>query len=109
MRLRHLAWVGLLSLLLAGCSGRGDEVHLSFLVLHSDAYHGRVVTVEGRVRGLEEPEHYWLEDDHYNRVGLSPDQQAQAYLGQQVRVTGRFEAAGERGRQVRLQQIESLE
>ncbi|SFC07696.1 hypothetical protein SAMN05660443_1455 [Marinospirillum celere] len=101
--------VALFVTLLVGCSGSTDEVSLDFLVLHSGSYDGRTLTVEGQVRGLEEPEHYWLEDDRYNRVGLSPDQEVKPYLDQSVRVTGRFEASGDKGRQIRVHQIEALE
>lgn len=106
-------WIGrcLLAISIAGllgCSGSSDEVSMGFLVLHSGSYDGRVVTVEGHVRGMEEPEHYWLEDSHYNRVGLRPKHQASSYLDQQVRLVGRFEASSEKGRRIRIQQVQAL-
>lgn len=103
-------WILVFSLiLLAGCSGPEDKVPLDFLVLHSGSYNDRTLIVEGQVRGLEEPEHYWLEDDRYNRVGLSPDHRVKDYLDQSVRVTGRFQASGEKGRQILVREIEVLE
>ena len=94
---------------LAACSGAAEEVSLDFLVQHSDSYKGRTLIVEGQVRGIDEPEHYWLEDDQYNRVGLSPGLQVKGYRDQAVRVTGRFEASSDKGRQLRVKQIETLE
>ena len=95
--------------LLLGCSSGQEEVPLGFLVLHSGSYEGRTLGVKGRVRGLEEPEHYWLEDKHYNRVGLTPGSAVQDYLDQQVRVVGRFQASSDHGRQLHVRAIERLE
>jgi len=109
MKFKTLGATSVLVILLAGCSGAAEEVSLDFLVQHSDSYKGRTLVVEGQVRGIDEPEHYWLEDDSYNRVGLSPDQQVKGYRDQTVRVTGRFQASSDKGRRIRVKQIEALE
>ncbi|WP_404419536.1 hypothetical protein [Marinospirillum sp.] len=103
------SWILVISVvLLLGCSGAADEVSLSFLVEHSTAYSGRNLVVEGQVRGLEEPEHYWLEDSDMNRIGLKPDHRAKTYLDQQVRVTGLFQASPDKGRWLRIKALEPL-
>lgn len=107
--MRCLKLTGLLLglLLLAGCSDTTEKVGLGFLVLHSGSYEGRLVRVEGDVKHLEEPEHYWLEDDHYHRVGLLPKEKAAAYLGQRVQLVGRFHSSGEKGRRIIIQEVQA--
>jgi hypothetical protein len=85
-------------LALTACSRSAEEVSLVFLTTHATAYDGRQVQVSGVVRGLAEPEHYWLEDAALNRVGLHPASAARVYLDQPVTVTGRFSADRNKGR-----------
>lgn len=87
-----------LLLLLTACSQQEEQVSLVFLTTHASSYDGRQVQVRGVVRGLAEPEHYWLEDQQLNRVGLHPASVARAYLDQPVIVTGRFTADRSKGR-----------
>ncbi len=97
-----------LGLLLLGCSPAQEEVPLGFLVLHSGAYQGKTLVVEGVVHHLEEPEHFWLEDGHYNRVGLSPSTKVEDYLGERVQVIGRFQSSSDLGRKLQVQAIERV-
>ncbi|MBE0508541.1 MAG: hypothetical protein IBX50_17795 [Marinospirillum sp.] len=99
-KMKILIWM-LLLLLLTGCSNKVEDVPLMFLVTHASSFDGRQVQVSGVVRGLAEPEHYWLEDEQLNRVGLHPASAARAYLDQTVMVTGRFSADRSKGRHLR--------
>jgi hypothetical protein len=94
---------------LLGCSSAAEEVSLGFLVEHSDSYSGRILIVEGTVRGLENPAHYWLEDSDMHRIGLKPDSRAKKYLARQVRVTGLFQASPGKGRWLRIKTLEPLQ
>jgi|AntRauTorcE11897_2_1112592.scaffolds.fasta_scaffold02718_4 hypothetical protein len=103
-------WIIFMSLaLLLGCSSAAEEVSLGFLVEHSGSYSGRTLIVEGTVRGLEDPEHYWLEDSDLNRIALKPHSRAEIYLDQQVRVIGLFQASTDKGRWLRIKTLEPLQ
>ena len=91
----------LMVLMLTACTWMAEEVPLAFLVTHSSSYDGRQVQVSGVVRGYSKPEHYWLEDEQLNRVGLHPASAARTYLDQTVMVTGRFSADRSKGRHLR--------
>ncbi|SDU04914.1 hypothetical protein [Halopseudomonas salegens] len=83
-------------------------VDLPHLVAEHQAYDGRLVTVSGRVAGFDDPEHYWLEDDEYNRVGLLPDDLISDRVGQRVQVTGRFSTSRDQGRRIQLSAVQAL-
>lgn len=102
--------------LLASC-GNGDEdegpvdVALSAIVGNEGEYDGRVLWVEGVVRGFGEGEslHYVVEDDDANRVQLLPNVEAEPFEEQEVRVVGRFSFGEETGRRIEIESIEGLD
>jgi hypothetical protein len=106
-RLLGLAAIAL-AVLLAGCPAEDEtpvEVSLAELVAEQREFDGRDVETQGVVRTFDEPRHYWIEDDHPNRVELLPDEVAEPYVGQEVRVTGRFSYADDRGRVIEVDEI----
>ncbi|PWG61913.1 hypothetical protein DEM34_14410 [Spiribacter halobius] len=42
--------------------------------------------------------HYWIEDEDLNRVEIRPGERIAPYVGDRVRVTGRFSYAPDAGR-----------
>lgn len=94
-------------LLLAGCGGEEPVVglELELLIEQQDNFLGRLVRISGVVRMHESPRHFWLEDDALNRVGLVPADEAQAWLGEEVEVVGRFGFAADTGRTVQVRNI----
>jgi hypothetical protein len=101
-----------LVLLLGACSG-GDEppatVPLAVLADFASHWDGRRVIVQGVVHGLSDPEHYWIEDDHLNRVAVEPDEQAEPLVGRRVRVTGRFRYSTREGRSLQAEAIQVID
>ncbi len=97
-------------LLMAGCGGEEAVVglELELLVEQQDNFLGRLVRVSGVVRMHESPRHFWLEDDALNRVGLVPADSAEAWLGDEVEVVGRFGFAADTGRTLQVHQITPL-
>ena len=96
----------------AACSldtGPPTTVALAVLADHADHWSGRRVRVQGRMHGLEDPEHFWIEDDHLNRVAVEPDAEAESFVGQYVRVTGRFHYSRRDGRSIDSERIEPVE
>lgn len=86
---------------LAAC-GR-DEPRSASLAQLRDApqhFNGARVRSCGMVRGFDNPEHYWLEDRHLNRVGLpnSATVAAAARQDSPMIVTGRFQQRRDGGR-----------
>lgn len=97
-----------LAVLVAGCpadDGTPVEVSLAELVAEQQDFDGRTVQTQGIVRTFDDPRHYWIEDDLPNRVELQPDEVAEPHVGQEVRVTGRFSYADDRGRVIEVDEI----
>lgn len=82
------------------------DVPLDELVAEQESLDGEVVRTTGMVRSHDDPLHYWVEDDHPNRVELVPHEAAEPYLGEHVRVLGRFSFHPERGRVLEVEEIE---
>lgn len=80
---------------------------LSLLVMQAEQQHGRLLATTGVVRGFNEPEHYWIEDAQLNRVALQPLEKARPWLGEHVRVSGRFLYHQQQGRRLELLTIEA--
>lgn len=97
-------------LVTAGCAPepRAREATLGNLVVGSDHFAGQRVITEGVVQSFPQPRHYWLEDDHRNRVGLEPVALIASLEGAQVRVTGMFSVEPDRGRLIRVTALEVL-
>lgn len=81
-------------------------VDLAELVAEPDRLDGALVVVEGWVRRHDEPAHVWIEDQRQHRVELLPTELGDGYVGQQVRIRGRFTAPGDRGRRIEVELIE---
>ncbi len=86
------------------------EVSLAQLASDEEAYSGEVVQVVGTVRvfGEEDPSarHYVIEDDRQHRVALLSGQTAASFVGQRVKVVGRFDLSDTSGRLIRVDGIE---
>ncbi|MCC5880631.1 MAG: hypothetical protein JJU03_12135 [Idiomarina sp.] len=88
--------------MLAGCSDAPRELSLQLLANEQSTIDGHRVVTEGVVRSFADPLHYWLEDDALHRVALTPDAEVADYVGEMVRVEGRFHADRERGRRIEV-------
>ena len=84
-------------------------VHLADLAAYAPFYDGRRIEAAGVVHRIEEPEHYWIEDDAVNRVRIEPGSAVAAFVGRRVRVTGRFHYAPDEGRSLRAGRVAIIE
>ncbi|MBB3190990.1 hypothetical protein [Halomonas cerina] len=103
--------LGVVTLLLLGCSG-GDnlsEVPLPVLANHPEAHDGNRVATQGVVRHFEAPLHYWIEDEDLHRVEIFPHEAIAPYLGEAVRVEGRFRFSRDTGRRLTLERVTPLD
>lgn len=81
------------------------DVSLATLATQEDAYKGKLVRTRGVVRTFEPPRHYWIEDDHPNRVALEPEELVAPLVGQEVGVVGRFDFNDRKGRVIEIKEI----
>jgi hypothetical protein len=83
-------------------------VSLAELVSRQDAYQGRLVVVEGTVRGFGEGAgaYYVVEDAGAHRVGLRPAAVAAPYVSRRVRAVGAFGFDAATGRFIAVTRIE---
>lgn len=95
---------GLILFGLAAC-GNAGPLTLDELTEQQAAYDGSEVVVEGRVAMIEDPYHYWIEDDDFNRVGLEPPEAVSDHVGEQVTVQGTFSYSPDAGRSIRVSEI----
>lgn len=105
-------WIALAcAVALAACEGREgiEDLTLAELAARQHRYDGQTVRTRGTVRMFDTPRHYWLEDDHINRVGLVPAERIAPHLGRQVTVVGRYTFAPERGRLITISTIEAFD
>jgi len=103
--MRRLLLVLILAVLTA-CSGReAVEVPLDQLVAQQDAYDGRTVVAVGTLRSHPEPEHFWIEDDRYNRVEVAYGDNLAPYLGQRLAVRGLFRYSPDEGRRIDVEYL----
>ncbi len=101
---------GLLAALLVGC-GQEDgvaEVPLPVLANNPAAHDDTRVATQGVVRRFEDPLHYWIEDADLHRVEIFPHERIAPYLGEAVRVEGRFRFSPTEGRRLTLERVERL-
>ncbi len=107
-RLTRAAKLLMVGLLLSGCgtSERPLDIELAGLVDAANELNGRQVRTMGIVRQFPDPFHVWIENAQFQRVGLEPSETAIDYLGQTVRVSGRFRIDPEHGRLIVLTGIE---
>lgn len=97
-------------LLLAGCDYRDapQGAPLRALAAEPESYQGSLVATSGVVRGFDDPEHYWIEDEALNRVALAPMETARDHLGQRVQVVGTFHYDPGRGRWLEIRAVSPL-
>ena len=102
------ALLPILAVLMLSACGSDEITHVTLaeLVANPTAYDGRTVAVRGRVHSFDDPRHYWLEDEHINRVGLLPSARIAPHLQRHVQVTGRFSFSRDRGRRITVEQVE---
>jgi hypothetical protein len=108
LALYDLTFALLASGLLHGCEAGPDgavEVPLATLAAEPRNFEGRRVVVRGTVRGIEEPLHFWIEDENFNRVQLIPDEAAVPYRDVPVRAVGRFQRGDRGGRELLVEEI----
>ncbi len=101
--------LGLLVACAETASNEPITVDLPHLVAEHEAYDGRVVNVSGRVASFDDPRHYWLEDDEFNRVALMPDESVSDKVGEQVRIIGAFSTSPDQGRQIEVTGVTRVE
>lgn len=96
-----------IALLIAACADHRPalEVALTDLAEFAPFYDGRRIMATGVVHRIEDPEHYWIEDDALHRVAVEPDGAVSGLLGERVRVTGRFRFDPEEGRSLRAEAV----
>ena len=91
---------------LAACSNReAVEVPLDQLVAQQAAWDGRTVVAVGTLRSHPDPEHYWIEDDRYNRVELAWTDDLAPYLGRRLAVRGLFHYDPDEGRRIDVEYL----
>jgi hypothetical protein len=106
---RRFDWLVLLCVLQSACTGgESVEVPLSALTADPQRFDGRQVSTRGTVRGIEEPLHFWIEDERFNRVQLLPPEAVQPFVGQEVRVVGRYSYTRREGRRLQVHRLEAL-
>ncbi|MCC4309063.1 MAG: hypothetical protein ABGX87_14375 [Alcanivorax sp.] len=98
------------TLSLAGCDYRDapEGAPLRALAAEPESYQGSLVATSGVVRGFDDPEHYWIEDEALNRVALAPMETARDHLGQRVQVVGTFHYEAGRGRWLEIRSLGPL-
>ena len=80
------------------------------LVVNHEGYDGRRVETAGVVRRFGAVDgatqlHYVVEDQQANRVAIVPNNVAERYTGQQVRVVGSFRFSEQEGRRIEIERI----
>ncbi|GAA5133897.1 hypothetical protein GCM10023339_70100 [Alloalcanivorax gelatiniphagus] len=97
-------------LTLAGCDYRDapQGAPLRALAAEPQTYQGSLVATSGVVRGFDDPEHYWIEDEALNRVELEPLALAREHLGQRVQVVGTFHYDPGQGRWLEVRDFSPL-
>nr|WP_298414190.1 hypothetical protein [uncultured Halomonas sp.] len=111
MHVRREGWfVGMLLASLVACAeDKPAEVPLSILASQPAAYEDKRVVTQGVVRTFETPRHYWIEDDGLNRVEVFPQERIAPYIGEQVRIIGRFQYGQSAGRKLEAERIEAID
>lgn len=106
-RIGLMAVMLLIVILITGCRGQLTvTVPLPILGNNPAAYDGRQVVTHGVVRHFDDPLHYWIEDQHLNRVEIFPHQQIAPFLGEAVEVEGQFQFSPHEGRRLTLARVE---
>ncbi|MFC7368785.1 hypothetical protein [Vreelandella zhaodongensis] len=109
-RIGPMVAVLLMVTLVSGCRGQLTvTVPLSMLANNPTAFDDSPVVTQGVVRHFNDPLHYWIEDEHLNRVEIFPHQQIAPYLGEAVEVEGQFHFSTNEGRRLILARVDQLE
>lgn len=111
MRFTSLLFVAASITWMLGCQAdtHPEDVALAELVARQADYDGRTIRTRGIVRTFDTPRHYWLEDDHLNRVGLMPAELIAPHLDRQVTIVGQYSFASDRGRRIAIDTIAPFE
>ncbi|WP_048305813.1 hypothetical protein [Halomonas sp. PR-M31] len=111
MHMRRKGWlIGMLLAILVACADeKPAEVPLSILASQPAAYEDKPVATQGVVRTFETPRHYWIEDEGLNRVEVFPQERIVPYLGEQVRIIGRFHYGQKEGRKLEIEHIVAID
>lgn len=70
-------------------------------------FNGRRVEVSGVLRTFANPRHYWIENESLDRVALEGDHDFSSRVGQEVEVSGVFVFDRDRGRRIRVEDLEA--
>ncbi|WP_301583843.1 hypothetical protein [Halomonas alkaliantarctica] len=106
-RIGLMAVTLLLVTLITGCRGQLTvTVPLTILANNPTAFDDNQIVTHGVVRHFNDPLHYWIEDEHLNRVEVFPHQQIAPFLGDVVEVEGRFQFSSHEGRRLTLARVE---
>ncbi|RUR30407.1 glucose-inhibited division protein B [Vreelandella andesensis] len=96
--------------LISGCRGQLTvTVPLPLLVNNPASFDDKNVVTQGVVRHFNDPLHYWIEDEHLNRVEIFPHQEIAPYLGESVEVEGQFHFSPNKGRRLILARVDQLQ
>ncbi|MDP8931139.1 MAG: hypothetical protein M3O70_21840 [Actinomycetota bacterium] len=103
-----------LILAVACAAGRSTptEVSLARLATDEQAHLGETVQAVGTVRVFGDDataRHYVIQDDQQHRIALVPGQEAASFVGQRVKVVGRFDFSDTSGRLIRVDRVDSIE
>ncbi|QEA39165.1 glucose-inhibited division protein B [Pistricoccus aurantiacus] len=79
----------LLTTLVACADDKPAEIPLSILASQRAAYEDKRVATQRMI--FETPRHYWIEDEGLKRVKVFPQERIAPYLGEQIRIVGRFQ------------------
>lgn len=93
------------------CSDDGTQVTLAELAEEQEQFRGDSVAVCGLLRKFDERDndHYVLEDEVENRVGVTPRSEVATFVGRRVCVVGAFDVDPEFGRVIQVDSIKRVE
>lgn len=97
-----VCWLGL-----GACSDAARTVSLAELRETPERYAGSTVAVSGTLRSFDDPEHFWVENDALDRVGLEGGENLRALVGWTVEVRGTFRYDRSAGRRIEVTAIAS--
>ena len=95
------ACVFLTAAVLLGCGDAAPvRTTLSALKASQLDFHGQHVLVSGTLRTFDSPRHYWIENDHRDRVAVVTDEELAPLVGQTIDVSGIFIYDPNEGRRI---------
>lgn len=96
----------MLTLGLAAC-GEPKPVltSLSALAAAQKDFDGQQVIVSGTLRTFDKPRHYWIENEALDRVAVRGEFDFAEWVGETIKVQGRFAYDTEAGRRIEVQDV----